>query len=235
MEAQDVFESDGYNLALLYENLSEKSEFKINKICFEQSPFSYVVEYIEADDVTKITCSHDEEYFCWSNVISEPIRTEKHSQNRASFDLAITPKILFTILKEYCDGKLVNTFSLKFPKEYKTVTTDLFIEINTRLPYSEDIDIKFIYLKPDSITETERFDSKLNRMRKEQDSVIKEMQSDIADLKNMLKKIMGEYVTKKELHIYNNQVFDKFATKENLKKYAIKEDPVKTNIIPANK
>jgi len=241
MEAQDVFDSDGYDIALPYTNTPEQNRYKINKIYFEQSPFSYVVEYIEADDITKITCSHDEEYYCWSNIISEPIRTEKHSQNQANFDIAITPKLLLTILKEFHKGKLANTFKLKFPKEYKTVTTDLFVEINTKLPYSDDIDIKFICLKPDSITEADRFDFKLDRMKrtieKENSIVVSEFQSEITKLTAEIEKLNNKIISMDKkmdtcITLYN---IKNFATKDDLDKVSTEIQNINNKIIEIEK
>jgi len=235
-------------------DLSEPAGYKTEKICFEQTSFNYLVEYIEQDGVTKITCSHNEEYYCWSKTISEPILTEKHSTDRSSFVLELTPKLLFTILKEFRDNKLDNTFELKFPKKYKTVTTDLFIEINTRLPYSDDVDIKFIYLEPGSITEAERFDFKLDRMKrtieKENSSAIAELQSEIAKLQNVLsdigklyseiKKInnktaliddeMDRFVNADDINNALRRDLVEYATKDELGKVSTEIQDIKNNI-----
>jgi len=202
------------NCKTTHEDLPES---KMEEIRFESSPFNYVIEYTEDNNTIKITCSHCEEYFCWSKTISDPIQTEKcgNISGHSTFGLAMTPKLLFKILKEFCDGKLINTFELKFPESYKTVTTKLPIKINTKLPYSDDIDVKIIYLEPDSITESDRFDFKLDRMEKriseEYLSIIKQLQQEIVELKNVLNKTTDE----------NKKIYSKIAKIEIMgKQYA---------------
>ncbi|AKI80589.1 hypothetical protein QJ850_gp110 [Acanthamoeba polyphaga mimivirus] len=141
-----------------------------SKIEFDNGDFNYVVEFVNklnGKDTITINCTHKEEFYCWSFITSDIIKTSKFisKEDSASLNINIKPKMLFKIFSAYKDNTLDKIYQIGFPKRFTSSESSITIELTTVLPMMDSyIDTKFITLNPKKIDEVERCSLKFMRL-----------------------------------------------------------------------
>jgi len=157
----------------------------VNSLNFSEGPFIYTIKYLSTDNILDIKCSHNEEYYVWSKTISDNFLSDQNI-TKSCVQITLTPLLVFKILEEFVNKTLNNIYSMSFPKNYKTPDTLLVIEITTKMPYLDVMNRINIYLEPMLITEVDRINIKLARLK---ESLIVPQQNEINTLGSSIRTI----------------------------------------------
>jgi len=186
-------------------------ETDISSITFTVEAFTYIAKYLPSDNMLDLKCSHNEEYYSWSKIISEESKQETPSQDIPNQNQNVTstsscvqiipnPMLIFKLLEAYKNKTLNDIYTLSFPKDFKTYDTALVIEIHTKIPYIAEIDKKRIYLSHIPMTEADRVNLKLTRLK---ETIIEPQRNEIINLKTQMKTLNDSI-----LPLQNSQQFD---------------------------
>src|SRR5271154_5851432 len=157
----------------------------VSSLNFSEGPFIYTIKYLSTDYMLDIKCSHNEEYYVWSKTISDNFLSDQNI-TKSCVQIILTPLLVFKIFEEFVNKTLNNIYSLSFPKNYKTPDTLLVIEITTKMPYLDAINRINIYLEPMLITEVDRINIKLARLK---ESLIIPQQHEITNLESSIRTV----------------------------------------------
>jgi hypothetical protein len=207
-------------------NIITDSNLFAKELTFSKYPFNYKILYF--DQEISIECIHQEEYFSWREIIRENI-TSKDVDLNSSLHIPTRPSKLFRLFCEYKENRLDSIYTFKFQDNFKDPGIPITIELETKLPYDDDIDYKVIYLQPVRIDESKRFDFKIDHARsilenKHRDSEvmllskITELELQIQRLSNKFEKNMDlerKYLTIEiELERYMSEIKNKMSELE---------------------
>jgi len=188
-------------------------ETDISSITFTVEAFTYIAKYLPSDNMLDLKCSHNEEYYSWSKIIGDESKQETtsqdmHNQNQthnvtstsSCVQIIPNPMLIFKLLEAYKNKTLNDIYTLSFPKDFKTYDTPLVIEIHTKIPYIAEIDKKRIYLSHIPMTEADRVNLKLTRLK---ETIIEPQRNEIISLKTQMKTLNDSI-----LPLQNSQQFD---------------------------
>jgi hypothetical protein len=131
---------------------------------FNKGVYSYNVKYFE--DKLLIEAFHTHECLFWNVIIDDSY--EIHEGQTTSLSIKLTPALIFKFFKDYIELTLDKTVTIDLPDKYKDVDVQLAIVFIFTLPYdSSYCNAKTIFLQPKKISEAERFNLKLIRIKNE--------------------------------------------------------------------
>lgn len=194
-------------------------------ISFRENKFNYIVSYSPSNNMTNIECTHIEEYYVWQSTIADDIYTNEDELKKSYIAIKLTPKMIFDLIHSHVDRKLNPIYSFKFPEKIKAPTSQLMIELITKLPmYDEHEDIKVFFLQPLTISDSDRFNNKFLNL---EDKNIKQMQllhNENDELRREQAKLYELINESKQIIHLLTQTMQTLATKAELSNLATKQE-----------